>query len=75
MGSEKDYTSVLPLTEQPEYCISQFTFEWREGVYTLVVLPEPCSLLIETMSFKGTGFCGEVHRKAYARGTGQDEKS
>ena len=45
------YHSLQPITEEPEYCTAI--------VYDNVV----CGDLIETMCWKGSGVCGDNHRK------------
>lgn len=61
---KKDYSSIAPLTDQPEFCDSEFGFEYQEGVWTLIKLVEPCGVEIKTMAWKGSGTCGEQHHKA-----------
>lgn len=66
--SSKNYDSIEPITEQKETCTSTSGYEWINGVYTLIELKNPpCGKVIETMAFKGTGVCGEEHRKAMAK--------
>lgn len=55
--SAKDYSSDAPLTAQPEFCTVEL------DAPDVVKVPEVCGLEIKTMSYKGTGCCGEEHRK------------
>lgn len=66
MTSGKDYSSNAPIVEQPEFCTSEFGYEIIEGQNMLVELGRVCGREIKTMAFKGTGVCGEEHRKAVA---------
>lgn len=54
--SPEEYDTLEPLTEQPEYCTAVFpaTDEFKEQV---------CGKQIKTMAYKGTGVCGDEHRK------------
>lgn len=55
MEQESKYDSLEPLTEVPEYCTAMVP----TGKGTL----KECRKLIETMTWKGSGVCGDLHNK------------
>lgn len=68
----KDYSSLEPLTEQPEFCEEPVYTHSPDGVAP--DLNAPCGEEIKTMAYKGTGVCGEEHRKARNKRLGQPDE-
>lgn len=48
------YDSLLPITEEPEFC--KAPVDTPDGVFD-------CGQQILTMTYKGTGVCGDICRK------------
>lgn len=71
MTTPSKYDSLEPITEEPEYCTASVPAPEGEIGW------QPCGVLIETMTWKGSGVCGDRHRKLKGRvimGEERDDK-